>query len=797
VSSSGPSDSEDGSRFSELAKALGAFKAAQLSGHPSDRALADATGKSPSTIGDWLRGTRFPQELDKFLIVVRMVRAAAATADHGIASPTNGPAGLLDEDQWRAAHRAEAQRRAGVVSDGVQRAQADRAMAPSVARVRAGEADFRLLGVHAAISVPGVPDEVLPEYVPRDADAARSGIRAKVAAAADRGGFVVLVGGSSVGKTRCAAEAVRALLPGWWLVHPAGPGEVAALARAPFPRMVVWLDELQRYIDGEQGVTGGMVRALLNAPHPAMIIATLWPDRYTAYTALPAPGGADPHAREREVLDLATVVRIAPEFTAAEQDRAHAAAGRDPRLKIALDTAGYGLTQTLAAAPQLVARWEDAKTAVPYAWAVLTAALDAARLGAHAPLSADFLRAAAVDYCTSAQQAEAPDDWFEQALAYATAKLHGAAAALSPAGAGMGQVAGYIVADYLLQHASRKRRSARPPASTWNAALAHIHNPADAARLAASARNQLLYRYDIPLYRRAAVVGDMNASLQIQELSARRGDLDELRVRAYFGDRWAAGQLARLPVESGVLDELRSWADAGEGHAAEGLAWYLAESGDLDELRSRADAGDGHAANVLIGLLIDRDDEHGLMEVMHLVGSDSWKAALHLTESGDLDELRSRADTDDGHAAEGLARLLAKRGDLDELRSRADTDDGFAASQLARLLARRGEVEELRARADAGDIVAARLLARLLAERGDLDELRSRADAGDGHAAEGLARLLAERGDLDELRSRIDVGDGFVAGIMLIRLLIKQGRGEEAERLRRFGLNPDGSVARE
>ena len=49
----------------------------------------------------------------------------------------------------------------------------------------------------------------------------------------ERGGFVLLVGGSSVGKTRCAVEAVRALLPDWWLVHPAGPAEVAALAAAP------------------------------------------------------------------------------------------------------------------------------------------------------------------------------------------------------------------------------------------------------------------------------------------------------------------------------------------------------------------------------------------------------------------------------------------------------------------------------------------------------------------------------------------------------------------------------------
>ena len=139
---------------------------------------------------------------------------------------------------------------------------------------------------------------------------------------------MLLVGGSSVGKTRCAVEAVKALLPDWWLVHPAGPAEVAALAQAPPPRTVVWLDELQRYLDGEHGLTGGVVRALLNAPHPVVIIGTLWPDRYTAYTAVPAPGGADPHAREREVLDLAAVIRIAPEFSPAEQDRARAAAAR-------------------------------------------------------------------------------------------------------------------------------------------------------------------------------------------------------------------------------------------------------------------------------------------------------------------------------------------------------------------------------------------------------------------------------------------------------------------------------------
>ncbi len=117
--------------------------------------------------------------------------------------------------------------------------------------------------------------------MPRDVDTAEFGVRAKVEAAAQRGGFVLLVGGSSVGKTRCAVEAVKALLPDWWLVHPAGPAEVTALAQAPPPRTVVWLDELQRYLDGEHGLTGATVRGLLTATHQAVIIGTLWPDWHT------------------------------------------------------------------------------------------------------------------------------------------------------------------------------------------------------------------------------------------------------------------------------------------------------------------------------------------------------------------------------------------------------------------------------------------------------------------------------------------------------------------------------------
>jgi hypothetical protein len=87
-----------------------------------------------------------------------------------------------------------------------------------VKQARPGE-----LGVHAAIQVPGAIGD-LPVYVARKADVL---LREALLAGEAHGYLVLLVGGSSVGKTRLLFEAVRGQLGDWWLAQPADGEEVA------------------------------------------------------------------------------------------------------------------------------------------------------------------------------------------------------------------------------------------------------------------------------------------------------------------------------------------------------------------------------------------------------------------------------------------------------------------------------------------------------------------------------------------------------------------------------------------
>ncbi|OLZ51622.1 hypothetical protein BS329_15255 [Amycolatopsis coloradensis] len=650
---------------------------------------------------------------------------------------------------------------------------------PGAVRVR--DARPRVLGVHAAIQVdqpvedgPAEPDqEELPPYVPRDFD---SDLRTKIALAGQQGGFVLVTGDSSVGKTRALFEAVKTVLPDWWLLHPGAADVLRDFAGHPAGRTVVWLDELQDYLDFHGGVPAGDVRGMIEAR--VVLLATCWPGERTRRVALPAAGEPDPYANDRRLLGLADVLTVPGTLSAHELRRAEDLARTDRRIRVALDTPDAGFTQVMAAGPELIRHWEHAP---PYAKAVITAALDARRVGAHAPLTRDYLETAAPGYLTNRQRATPPPRWLDDAMEYAIEILHGATAALCPAAAGMGAIAGYQVADYLHQHALRARRTEHLPDTAWHA-LVHHHHLDDTKRIADNAVRRGRDHEAITLYKQLADNNSWHGHQRLVELLAERGDLEQLRERAANGDEYAINKLVDLLAERGDLGPLRERAANGDEHAIMRLSWLLAKRGNWEPMRERADNGDEHAMVALAELVAERGDLGPLRERAangdeHAIVRLAWV----LAERGDLGPLRERADNGNWRASIQLVDLLAERGDLEQLRERADNGDEHAIVRLARLLAERGDLEQLRERAANGDEYTISKLVGLLAERGDLEPLRERAANGDEYAIVRLAGLLAEQGDLGPLRESADNGN-LGAAPTLVNLLVEKGMVEQLER---------------
>jgi len=106
---------------------------------------------------------------------------------------------------------------------------------------------------------------------------------------------------------------------------------------------------------------------------------------------------------------------------------------------------------------------------------------------------------------------------------------------LAPAGTGMGRTSGYTVADYLLQQATRKRQAIRVPASTWDALLLNISDPADADGYAARELAVLLeQRGDLEGLRGRADAGAGDVS-RLAELLARQGHDEEAKQLRRYG----------------------------------------------------------------------------------------------------------------------------------------------------------------------------------------------------------------------------------------------------------------------
>ncbi|GLU47372.1 tetratricopeptide repeat protein [Nocardiopsis ansamitocini] len=797
--------------FEDLRR-VGALKRDRLNKQPSDNALSRHTDVNASrdTVGAWLRGTRFPQQVEPLLGVLAQICAEAARRGL-LDTPADSSqectvAQLLDPQRWRESWHSEQHRRTQANQDAAQRHNAHHALKEDERRARQQALADRprplhswspqRLGVHAAIpgTTPRDDGFVLPRYIPRPHD---THLRAHIKAATTQGArpqMVVVRGASCTGKTRTAFEAVRATLPNdFALLFPTNAeGLLAVLAAdALGPRTVLWLNEAQQYLNDAKGeaVAAALLRRL-DTMGPLLVVATLWPAYDQTLTRRPAPGQGDPHPKARELLAQAHYTYVPDSFTD-HLDAAREAARHDPSLTTALQTGAAGLTQILAAGPDLVQHYEHpAGEHGPYGQALISAAMDAHRLKVVGPLPLDFLQAAAPGYLTDTQRASADPDWFTHALTHARTRVKDTTPPLQdiPRASGMGALPGVVrLADFLQQHGRRARATQSPPASFWNAATTHLSDPTDLTNLAYAALQRARLRHAAHLYCAAADAGDTDSLVFLAHMREAAGDREGAerlyREAVNAGHTLALVGLARLREETGDHEEVERLArQALEARDPQVLMlWALARQVKRDRegaerfYRGAADAGLVDALAHLAHMREAAGDREGAERFYREAADAGLVAAL-------VSLAQMRLETGDREGAERFYREAVDAGHFDALVSLAqmwlETGD------------REGAERFYREAVDAGHFAALVSLAQMRLETGDREGAerfyREAADAGVPYGLVILARMCLEAGDREGAerlaREAVDAGH-FDALVSLAQMWLEAGDREGAERL--------------
>ncbi|MEV4942881.1 hypothetical protein [Streptomyces zaomyceticus] len=550
--------------------------------------------------------------------------------------------------------------------------------------------DPEILGVHLAPGSDEISDLPLTEYLPRPHDQTLRMLLARTVSRTDAS-FVLLVGSSASGKTRALYESVAGVLPDWPLVRPADAEELSAWIEASFvcPRTVLWLDEAQRYLDGAQGerAAKALVR-LLDQVAPLAVVGTMWPDHLRRLTE--SCGGEAPHVR---TLLTGRHPRIAvPDTLPADSPAVAAAAARDPRLAAAVRAAGPGhrVLQHLTGGPELVRHWEMGSgqwfTAPEHA--VLTAAVEARRLGHTGAVPARLLKEAAEGFMDAMARAAAGKEWFPEAISALTAATGGPVPLIAERYArDVGDPDSYRPDDYLEQHVRRVRAHLVPPARFWRAAE-YARTADDLYALAGAAEQRRRYVYAAALYEKAVESGHGRARASwavLLEAADGRAAAEEKAAADPLA--WAALAVSREAGAdvSAAFDAYRRAADSGDVWAWSAMARIREAEGDP----AAADAVAAQAATV------------GQTQAWRTLGR---MRAARGTSAAAAFEQAVRAGDDWGHI--GLAQVAERAGRLadavEHATRAADAGVGEAWAQLVRLYWTLGERESALAAATGG-----------------------------------------------------------------------------------------------
>ncbi|MFF9868525.1 hypothetical protein ACF1G0_24520 [Streptomyces sp. NPDC013953] len=616
-------------------------------GSPTLRALArraseslSAASASPTSISDWMNAKAVPaRKVDLAAVVTALTSATSRTAGREV---------VRFEELRRAAARESRSQKPNSQDD---RQWLGKSVDSYTNPIH--------LEVHRPIRMTGAPSGV-PAYIERAHDA-----ELRTTLNSNGPQFVVLVGGSSTGKTRAAYEAAQQL-KGWHLFHPISPSKPTALTQALtsdslHPRTIIWLNELQDYLltEGGERAAAELKDFLDSNVTQVKVLATMWP-RY--WQDLTNPTYPSPHVRTL-LNSMAVRIEVTPTFPVQALNKA---AKADIRIRAALKANPSRITQYIAAGPALLDFFRDCRDVNPGTYAILSATMDAFTIGRPDAVTESFLRRSAPAYLTDEEWGACSEHWFDEAIEFASRELRGAARPLAKVRSRTATCSRYRLADYLIQHAQAERSQMPVPRLFWDAVLENADDPVAASMFARAADERGMFEAAARLWSPLASDGDpealgaLLANPTVDKESARtalRDFIDTIDLSDASAVAWLLSELLKRPEERIRL--VRRMASSQEsltvGPSAfdAGLIFEELESGG----EARAAENYAHLIQSSVSL-IDMSDFWSTVSLIEMLWDSRIEAAEKASKEIALAYFR-QADMPPEHLAAFLARIDA------------------------------------------------------------------------------------------------------------------------------------------
>jgi hypothetical protein len=680
----------------------------------------------------------------------------------------------------------------------------------------------------------GLDDDLaeLPLFVTRDE---QEELNKRLTGSRDVRPIVLLVGEPGTGKTRMLFEAIFDAFPAGPVLAPLDGALVNRLATAEFliPRIVLWLDEFQRFLPGSYAQADGecvnksALMRLLTRQRSVVVVGTMLSEFYATFDSSRSGDNIELDLGRRILRNYCRPLWV-NSFSLSERAKALLLSKQDPRLYRALADPDWNVTEFLAGGNSICERFESS---LPHEKAILLAAIDLRRIGIKSGVSRNLLERAAVCYVD--QQRRVDQHSISRAIEAAVHPQGTSSAPLVRSGLDA-DTEHFAVSDLLYQYIVHQRTLDRRywslvPESLWTVLVEHaISHEAYLAARAASDR--FLYGSALQLYLRCP--DSPHAARCAAQLLARADNAEALRQMSSDGNHWADYWLICIALAkndvAAAKDVLNRLLGRDAGTFADAAFVTISREAPVDMLLASLDANDTRPTQLLVTNL-DLDRRKSAVETLKACGLyppserplPSRLPGLGQFGSGLQERGRTRrsyqqlgsgsgADkrysfyTDVRFTTDYTYESFTAKGVTDALQFLSDSGESWATDSLASLLVSSGRTDEAlyllldEARfavdEDRAGLLADLVLAKPEVRRHLAVHESDRKSMPPPLSAELLLGIPLSGADVGRL-CRLVAGAGVYESRQNLTSLLADLSPSLHERLRRFGLRPDGSIS--